>query len=129
MSFTSDIAKFAKHMKITVDEAAIATLLNTSSDIVVGTPFNEGRARGNWQPSIGSAKNGTLDLKINSPDLNKIEAVVRKSIGSDYYMVNNLPYIKKLEFEGHSLQAPAGMVRIAIENMQKNLDDAVSRLT
>lgn len=126
MGFSSDIAKWAEKSKQGYDEVVRSSLLQVSSSIITKTPVLDGFARGNWQPNKGSSKDGTTDnTKV---DFIKIEETIKDSVGGLFYLTNNLPYIKKLEFESHSLQAPAGMVRISIEEFQLNLNKAISNL-
>lgn len=85
--------------------------------IVLKTPVDTGRARGNWQVTI-DINPGEINL---SPDLldptgaftiNEGSGSINeevKEIGQVIYITNNLVYILPLEF-GHSNQAPAGMV-------------------
>ena len=42
--------------------------------------------------------------------------------------MNSLPYIRPLEYEGHSKQAPAGMVRVSVTEFQTFVDNAVKAL-
>ena len=39
-------------------------------------------------------------------------ATVPELAGNVVYLTNNLPYAQRLEYEGWSKQAPAGMVRV-----------------
>jgi hypothetical protein len=85
-----------------------------------------GRLRGNWQFGIGSAPGGTFD----APDPGGAASIARLSagiegakIGDTLYMTNNLPYAMSIEY-GHSRQAPAGMVRITVEEWQIFVGDA-----
>lgn len=73
-----------------------------------------GRARGNWQCTIGSPANGD-NWQSNSEGATI--ATVPQHAGAKVYLTNNLPYIQKLEY-GHSTQAPAGMVRISIDRFE-----------
>jgi hypothetical protein len=47
-----------------------------------------------------------------------------KAAGNIFYLVNNLPYIKPLEY-GHSKQAPQGMVRISVVRFRQALKKAI----
>lgn len=126
MSFESDIMKWAEKMGKGFDEVVTAVLFQTSSAIAVGTPVLTGRARGNWFANVGAPKEGVTDnTKV---DFTNIEKTAFESVGSIFYFTNNLPYIGRLEFDSHSKQAPAGMVRVAIENFQQQLTIAVGNL-
>jgi hypothetical protein len=69
-----------------------------------------GRARGNWQATIGSPFVGEDD----SGNIMKAQSVIPRRAGSVVYLTNNVPYIGSLEYDAHSSQAPAGMVRISV---------------
>ncbi|PLC06404.1 hypothetical protein CY658_05050 [Variovorax sp. RO1] len=57
-------------------------------------------------------KSGASTVEAGSKVIAKFEA------GPDIYIVNNLPYGPRLEYEGYSKQAPAGMVRITVAEYQ-----------
>ena len=44
-------------------------------------------------------------------------------------MMNNLPYGPRLEYEGWSSQAPAGMVQVSVTEAQTFVNNAVSGLS
>ena len=89
--------------------------INDSMTIVKPDGYVGGRARGNWQCSL----NAPITSEIDRIDANGIgpRAEVRATVkvGEVNYLSNNVPYIRRLEFEGHSKQAPDGMVRISLE--------------
>ncbi len=126
MTFASDIKKWSKKVNRGYDEVVRSSLLQITSSIITKTPVDTGRARSNWFASIKSPDDGTTES--TKVDFNKIDGAIVESVGDIFYFVNNLPYIKRLEFESHSLQAPAGMVRISIEEFQLNLNKAISQL-
>ena len=70
-----------------------------------------GRARGNWQCTIGAPV--TVE-NWQSDSESAMRGTVPQRAGSVVYLTNNVPYIQKLEYEGWSQQAPAGMVRVSI---------------
>ena len=87
--------------------------------IVLKTPVDTGRARGNWFVTIGSPSGavsqgtdpgGQASIARGSAvitGLTKPQAI---------WISNNLPYIVRLE-NGHSRQAPAGMVAVSLAEM------------
>lgn len=85
--------------------------------IVLRTPVDTGRARSNWHVSIGAP-----DIGESEPD--SVEATISAGTGvisganpfGVIYISNGLPYIQALEF-GHSKQAPAGMVRLTLDQV------------
>jgi len=46
----------------------------------------------------------------------------------DIYLLNSLPYVRRIEYEGWSSQAKAGMVRITVAEFQTFVDKAVRSL-
>jgi hypothetical protein len=126
MSFASDIAKFAQKTGQKLDRAIVSACYQISEAIVMGTPVDTGRARGNWIPTVNNPAGSVLDVtdKAGTMALSKIGAVTLTAPGNIYYLVNNLPYINRLEY-GWSKQAPIGMVRVNVENFQAALRKAV----
>lgn len=88
-----------------------------------------GRFRGNWQVSIGLKPTDTLD-RIDPSGGNAISAESAKlatfTAGQAIHITNNLPYGHRLEFEGHSKQAPAGMVRVSLAEFQNIFKEAIA---
>jgi hypothetical protein len=72
--------------------------------VIYKTPVDTGRARANWQVTIGSQ--ATMSKAT--------AASAGFKAGDTIYLTNNLPYIRKLE-EGSSQQAPAGMVALTVQ--------------
>lgn len=138
-----DPAKFAKRMdwyaktfEANVEELINKTALTVHSTIVLGTPVDEGRARGSWLVEIGKPAEGMLgkDDKSEFGAVKAIDKARAKLAGNKgkrsalrsqppIYISNNLPYIIPLN-EGHSQQAPAGFVEEAIEAGIKNIKGA-----
>jgi hypothetical protein len=88
-------------------------------NIVMGSPVDTGRFIGNWQIGLGVIPQGTLDALVK-------DKTFQAAIGSDklssakaggvIFIANNLPYALALEY-GHSQQAPQGMVRRTLANI------------
>lgn len=84
-----------------------------------------GRFRANWNTSVGAPDETTTDAV--DPTGNKAKAGVMANMGGAgtvTYLCNALPYGERLEFEGWSKQAPAGMVRISMANVDGMVRDA-----
>jgi hypothetical protein len=100
-----------------VDRVVRGICLELLKDCTLGTPVDTGRARANWQASIDVPAEGTIekDDKAGGSTVRKGQSSVKQATGRVWWLTNNLPYIYRLEFEGHSPQAPQGWVRSAIE--------------
>lgn len=132
-SFTLDVKAFAERAAENADVVIRKLCIDLLSDIVLNTPVDSGRARANWQCSIGAPISGQLSFSgdtgkgITAPKesaasadaINRGQAIAAHATGNVFWISNNLPYIYRLEFEGWSKQAPNGMVRLAIDRAQR----------
>lgn len=106
--------------------------VNDSMDLVSGDGYVGGRFRGNWQVTFETMATGTLE-RIDPQGANTKNAAAgvvmsfTSAVGT-IWAVNNLPYGPRLEFEGWSSQAPAGMVRISVNEFQIFVNRAVAGL-
>lgn len=106
-----DLHRWADKIGQSIDAVVAAVCLQMSASIIMRTPVDTGRARGNWQASIGSPATGLSSGMDARTVLSEAEAVAQMAPGSVFFLTNNLPYIRRLEY-GHSSQAPHGMVRV-----------------
>lgn len=117
MSMASIVSKVNRRIDTQIRKSTIELF----SSVVKMTPVDTGRARGNWMPSITSPITEARDKKtpIGTTVINEIVSVVPRNAGHIVWLSNNLPYIRKLEYEpvgkGGSVQAPQGMVRISMQ--------------
>lgn len=129
---TTNITEFARDWNALAAEVEVlpGQLLKKISsdlhaDIMRRTPVDTGRARANWFRSAGQPSDEVL------PEGNYGEPSIDESIvidGSEpVFIVNNLPYIEALE-NGHSQKAPFGMVALALENLDAQLDEKLHDL-
>lgn len=122
-TFNFDVSKFVDKASHTADAEVRKICLDLLTGIVLKTPVDTGRARGNWFTSVGSpSANVTVstDPSGSSAIANGLSAI-SKATGNILWITNNLPYIYRLEFEGWSKQAPAGMVRVTINDIARQL--------
>jgi len=102
--------------------------LKDGMDITAPAGYVGGRFRGNWQTSVTARADGTLDRidPAGSAAISDV-AVNMGGAGSVTLLTNNLPYAEVLEYEGHSTQAPAGMVRVAMARITQNIPSIIRR--
>lgn len=122
-SFTLDLNKFIDKTSRTADAEVRKICLDLLTGIVLKTPVDTGRARANWFTSIGSpsAKVTVSTDPSGSSTISSGLSAISKATGNVLWITNNLPYIYRLEFEGWSKQAPAGMVRVTINDIKRQL--------
>lgn len=124
--FARRIQRRAKRVDDQVNSAIKETALVADRELVIGTPVDTGRARSNWQLSVGHSLGAEIGpyvpgRKGSSAAENAAAAIAqaqgavssRKS-GQDIFITNNVGYIEKLN-DGWSAQAPAGFVQTAVE--------------
>lgn len=116
-------------------EAAIALTTRIVKSSPVGNPslwqgnppagYVGGRFRGNWFAAIGSPDLRATDNidKDGGNTIGKAAAVASKMRLTDtFYLANSLPYAYRLEYDGWSMQAPQGMVRINVAAFKQFVD-------
>ena len=136
MSLSLDIRKFAKNSKAGLDETVRAVNLGVTRQVIqltpVGNPalwkskppkgYTGGQLKGNWFGSIGSpsmeSKKGLTDSN-GSATISRAKNAIARSTGEKYYIVNNMPYARRIEYEGWSSQAPTGMARRTVAKFKK----------
>jgi hypothetical protein len=101
--------------------------------LVTGKDYVGGRFRGNWQVTFNVAADGTLERIDPQGSAAKAQGagiIQQYVIGTGtIWITNNLPYGDRLEYEGWSSQAPAGMVRVSVTEFQTFINNAVSGLS
>lgn len=128
--FAIDLAQFGE-----VSEQLALTIfhkitIDLDSAVVLGTPVDTGRARGNWFVSVGTPSSFVAydsEDKGGELALSRLRDTVAKTpLGSIIWFSNNLPYIVPLE-NGHSKQAPGGMVDVNVSRFQAKYGGTVTR--
>lgn len=150
MSFSLDLSKFVKKAQGNADKVVRKVVLDLGASIVLKTPVGDpdtwadpgaappgyvgGRARGSWQygqMTSPGVQGSTVDAKDDRSNVS-IQRVAAGVQGGDpltvHYITSTVPYMRRLEYEGWSKQAPEGMVRLTIEEYQKFVDDACRSL-
>lgn len=117
IQFKADLDKLAKKLDIKKSTVVKKVVIDLWNGVTRRTPVDTGRARANWFVTQGAptdrvdlhegAKKGGVAAPI-PPDVGEITG------DESVFIINNLPYIEALE-NGHSKQAPAGMVKLAIQ--------------
>lgn len=106
-------------------------ILELFVSVILDTPVDSGRSRGNWQVSIGSSESGIVDISGTSYDgesksgkewqsprgpvsikkrieVEKVALEGKIGVDQAVYLTNNLPYTYKLEYGGYN--GPTGKV-------------------
>lgn len=122
MSFADDLS-IDEELTAEVNKEARKVALKALRNIVLATPVDTGRARGNWRVGVNSdprdtiarkSKKGTAAIKVGQ---STIASAKGKGL-VDIVIANNLPYIERLN-DGWSEQAPSKFVEKAIRRATK----------
>ena len=146
MSFALDIQKFAQKCGANADLVTRKVVLDIGRSLVERTPVGNpdlwqnpdnkpdgyvgGHARANWSHSIGALVNQEfkeIDATGGASIDRIISSVPVKAAGKVHYIQNSLPYMQALE-DGHSTQAPAGIVAVTEVEFQDYVQKAIGEL-
>lgn len=143
--FSLDLSKFVQKAKGNARAVVRKVVLDAGTSIVMKTPVGDpanwatpapegyvgGRARGSWQYAQGgpsTVEPGTVD-KSGQVAIQRIAAGVSSGDAAEqHFITSTVPYIRRLEYEAWSKQAPEGMVRLTVEEYGRFVDNAVKEL-
>lgn len=119
--FTLSIGSFVDDLSEELVQAATQKIALTAlRGVVLKSPVDTGRFRGNWNVGIGSIDYSTTE-NIDKGGGDTIAQGAGRVSGAGTYDViwitNNLPYANRLE-NGWSKQAPAGMVALTFAEIE-----------
>lgn len=120
MSFQLDLARLIQRAEGRVDDVVRASTLRMGRQVVLMSPVDTGRFKGNWvygANKINPDNQNPPDKSGGSSVTRLVTGVAAWKAGETMYFTNSLPYAKRLEY-GYSQQAANGMVRLAVQNWQ-----------
>ena len=129
-SFSDDLIKFAEKADPGMVIRKVA--MEVFHRVIIRTPVDTGRARANWQTSIGAPIENVLDetnkIPVGTPggsaDIDRALMIDKHQGDESIFLTNNLPYIEALE-NGSSTQSAAGMVKVTLSEYPDIVEDAV----
>lgn len=138
----ANIEAFNKAMLAIADEQVPETAnkfkrvvaLKVLRGVVLKSPVDTGRFRGNWHVSLGSPTSSEVKGAegIGAPDKSPAAAaatvaglenkeIVQVKFGQNLWINNNVPYAGRIE-NGHSQQAPGGVVALTLAEVKEEWD-------
>lgn len=112
-AYLEDATKFNSANPGKRRKATSARAVNKRFPLEVGQGYVGGRFRANWNVSYGTADESVSEATDKARAIAEAAKALSLPIGGITWMTNGLPYAYRLEYEGWSKQAPAGMVRIS----------------
>lgn len=116
-SFAARIRRRARQVEQGTDRTVVRVAQLVNQTVVLATPVDTGRARANWHVSFDAPTAHSLiayDQSGYGAVARNNAEIERRQQGQSIYIQNNLTYIQRLN-EGHSRQAPAGYVELAVQ--------------
>ena len=128
--FNADLKKFADQIQVDIVTVTKKVAIEIFTKVTERTPVDTGRARANWNISLGSP-----DLSTTPPGTHaefqgdptgaatqKAQAVLGGMQQPEViWIANGLPYIARLN-DGYSQQSPAAFVETAIAEVEAEID-------
>lgn len=131
LSFSQQMNAWAAKTGKKVEDHVIATRVQISKGILQRTPVDTGRARASWIATLGEPSTTKFEEEDDYPSdsalLQQIKRTAKQTPDGVFWMTNNLPYIRTLEYmpvgQGGSRQAPEGMVRVTMAEFQTGMKE------
>lgn len=125
-TFAARMRRRGRQVEEGVNRVVRTTALIADQNLVLSTPVDTGRARSNWQVSIGSPieserepfapgeLGSTAGPNAQAAIAQGEQVINRRQPEETIFITNNLPYIQRLN-DGYSAQAPVGFVQTAVQ--------------
>lgn len=130
MGFAADLKRLCDAAGDKAEMVVRKAALDLGGQMLERSPVDSGRFRNNWATSVGAMSTATGASADPSGDTARTllqQQVAGWKPGQTIWIVNNLPYAYRLE-HGWSQQAPAGMVRLAVQNYAEAVAKAAREL-
>lgn len=124
-SFGKELNDFSKRTGVDLDVSIVKVALSIFDGVTKKTPVATGRAKGNWNLSVGFMNTSVDETAKSTEPLGrpaKAPSLAMYRNLKPIYITNSLPYINRLE-HGHSKQArsPDGMLTLTINEIRSSL--------
>lgn len=123
-TFALDLSKQIEAAKDNAELVAKKIIIELFNRVIQKSPVDTGRFRANWNCSIGSPDLSTsqaIDPSGSVASSRATATVVSYTLNEQsVFLTNNLPYAERLE-NGWSKQAPNGMVRLSVMEVQNSV--------
>lgn len=124
-SFSEELKRFAEKADPEIVVKKVA--MDVFRRVILRTPVDTGRARANWQASIGAPIEGEIESTDQNRGIVEAAQVIDNLEGDQsIFLSNNLPYIERLE-NGYSAQSPSGIVKVTLVEYPHIVEDAVNK--
>lgn len=138
--FSLAVGEFVRKTNADMDVVVRKLCFEIGRRIIMRSPVDTGRFVHNWLFGVNYLPTAHLgrrdDPKGQPPEPVRADAVQRwaeytqeaRADAEVMWIVNNMPYGYRLEYEGWSKQAPEGMVRITLEEVETMMKKVVAEV-
>lgn len=130
-TFALDVTRWVDQANGRLDLVVKKIAMDLFSRVILRSPVRSGRFRGNWQVITGETEDvpklDAVDTSGATTIANAVANVLAAPPGETITLVNSLPYARRLEY-GWSQQAPAGMVRITVQEFITAAEQAAAEV-
>lgn len=130
MGFAEDLKKICDRAGDKAELVVRRAALDIGGQLVDRSPVDTGRFKNNWQTGIGGIDKSTsaaADLAGAGAQARLAAQVSAWKPGQSIFVSNSLVYAYRLE-TGWSKQAPAGIVRLTVQNFEQAVAKAAKGL-
>lgn len=117
-AFAVDLDAFAAKVKVDVSVVRRKVAIDLHTKITERTPVDTGRLKNSWNVADDVA-DITVPPEGPQSGTGRITALFERPF-EPTWITSNLPYAEAIEF-GHSGQAPSGMVRVSVAEIEAEL--------
>ena len=130
MGFAEDLKKICDRAGDKAELVVRRAALDIGGQLIDRSPVDTGRFKNNWQTGIGGmnkSTNAAADLAGAGAQARLAAQVSAWKPGQSIFVSNSLVYAYRLE-TGWSKQAPAGIVRLTVQNFEQAVAKAAKGL-
>lgn len=128
MSFSASVDKWCKKSDAKIQRVIRQSTIWLFTEVVMRTPVDEGRLRGNWVISENEPIKDQREVFDTSGQFSvRIFGEFVTGKQRKVMITNSLPYAYAIEMEGHSAQAPNGMMRVSARRFKKYVRDLAKK--
>lgn len=132
VGFAADISAFVEKTKVKADLVLQKVALDMLAGVITRSPVDTGFFRANWRVGINHVDlSGPTDNPAGTPFTTSgagEASILQARFGDVIFITNNTVYALALE-NGHSGQAPQGVMRITFEDVTARLDATIRKVT
>lgn len=136
LSFSQQVAAFAKKTNSTIDDSIKAIRVQIVGGVLFRTPVLDSGLVQSWIATTGEPSPNVVDVPkteggisssaaaaARAEAISKATAIAQTDIDGVFWLTNNKPYVRRIEYEGYSkIKAPEGMVRITLQEFQDGME-------